>query len=258
MVKRSGFSLIELMIATALGMLVVMIVGFAFNNSARATRRAMAAVDFSVQAQALLTVLEDDLSAMTLTGGFNSVTNANSITFSKCSSLYSETSGYVTTDSDLTPTYDDVYWVRWDWSSVEGPLYRFENNDDTTYPLTDAGASVASVLDPSDSSATSATKALWSTVLPSVISFKLKLYSDVGMTSEIPAGSAVSFITCNGDSGGVTVPKMAYVSFVLSNMSEDEISKMSTSLDEDGVIEYAQELGKVAAHFQHVIQLPGE
>lgn len=76
---KRGFTLAELLVATALGMIVLMMVGYALHNTSNASARATTVINATTKARAVLDMIERDLRAMAPTGAM--AWNSTSISF---------------------------------------------------------------------------------------------------------------------------------------------------------------------------------
>jgi type II secretory pathway pseudopilin PulG len=126
-VKTKAFSLVELMIAAALGLILMGMVMYTLSTTSRAMNQTMAQVELHNRARSILEIMTRDFEAM----------EAESTTFSK-----TDTSGDTTACTFLThdfdedsnyPTnnYNDYVWVKYSYDATSKILTRL-----AIYPTT--------------------------------------------------------------------------------------------------------------------------
>jgi len=129
--RRRGFTMAELLIAMALGLIILGVVTYTFHRCSRGQARALAVMDLHQRANVLMRILETDLSSLHPCGGmYFSGPNANpqTITFLTCQGKLNydgdvSTSIFPGVPGQETPL--DIAWVRYYWTNDEpNPLKR--------------------------------------------------------------------------------------------------------------------------------------
>lgn len=106
--RHAGFTLTELLVSMALGLIILGIVGYAFHNTSRASRRAIEVIEGDLKARAVLDILQRDFGSVHPSAAMQ--IGANDVTM--C----------VATETPTTGSVDEYRWVKWSWSGSTGDM----------------------------------------------------------------------------------------------------------------------------------------
>jgi len=121
-IKR-GFTLVELMVSMTLGLIILGIIGYAFNNASIASSRGMRSLDKNQRARILMARLERDISASNPCFAIN-LTSLYGATYKNVIEFVTSTGRL---DSNYNGSVDagedsDLRWVKYEYYDTDGAV----------------------------------------------------------------------------------------------------------------------------------------